>query len=314
MPMIIPDLIIESVIRDGFQNARRNEEVIDDVFGNLSRAFAEKKYGDKEINKIKSLVQNNEVSIVHSFNLVDANMPCVSIQLLNDLEDERRAHLGDQIGFNDIPFADQTVTVIVSSFTPTAYDLVTGLVTVPDGVNLSQVYANLLFVDNAGVEHQIIGGIDNTVGQKKFAVAKQSEVTIGIGCEIKTSINFSRYKQKGNVEKAQILMGVHSKDPLITRYIYTLVKYFLLSRKKDLISRDFQLSTYNGSDFSRNMEYKGDAVFSRYLTVSGMLQHDWRSDLVELVDSIEIEVKVPADKYGNAALNLQNQTVKTNKD
>lgn len=315
MSFVLPDLVIESIIRDGMQNARRlPDDVITDVFGNLTRSFADKKYGQKEIDKIKSLVEEKEVSIVHSYNLVNVSIPCISIQLINDTEDERRAHMGDQVAFYEVPFADQSVTVIVSSFEALTYDVNTGIVTVDDTVNLSQVYANLLFIDQAGVEHQILGGIDNTAGQKKFAIEKQGEVTLGVGCEIKTSINFNRYKTKGNIEKINILLGIHTPDPLITKYLYTLVKYFLLSRKKDLISRDLQLSTYSGSDFTRNMEYKADAVFSRYITVTGFVQHDWRSDLVELVDHVDVNVKVAADKYGNNALGLTNQTVKTTKD
>jgi hypothetical protein len=314
MPFVLPEITIESILRDGFKNARRNsDDVIRDVFGNLTRAFADKKYGEKEINKIKKLVEDKEVSIVHSFNMVQAEIPCISIQLVSDTEDERKAHLGDHVGFYDMPFVDQSKSVIVSSFETLSYDQTTGIVTVPDSVNLAPVYANLLFVDQAGLEFQILGGIDNTPGQKKFAIQKQAEVVVGISCEIKTSINFDRYQTRGNVEKVNILLGIHTQDPLLTKYVYTLVKYFLLSRKKDLINRDIQLSTYTGSDFTRNGEYAADAVYSRYLTVNGMVQHDWRSDLVELVDSVEVNVKVPADKFGNKALELENQTVKVNK-
>lgn len=314
MSFVLPELVIEACLRDGFQNARNNEEVIEDVFGNLTRSFADKKYGQAEIDKIKALVQNKEVSIIHSFNLVDANIPCVSIQLIKDTEDTSRTSLGDYSAMEDVPFEDQSVTVIVASFTPTAYNTLTGIVTLPDAVNLSAVYANLLFVDQAGVEHTILGGIDNTVGSKKFAIATNSDVTLGVGCEIKTSINFTRYMAKGNVERVSILLGIHTKDALTTKYVYTLVKYFLLSRKKDLITRDMQLATYDGSDFNRNMEYRGDLVYSRYITVSGMVQHDWRAELVELVDNVNVQILVPADKYGNAALNLDDQTVKLNKE
>lgn len=318
MPFVLPELVIESVIRDGFTNARKNSEaVISDVFGNLTRAFAEKKYGEREIAKIQKLVEEKEVSVVHAFSMVQANLPCISIQLLGDNEDESKASIGDHAGFYDVPMTDPdelAALVIVESFQPTAYNTNTGAVSVPDEVDLSLVYANLVFVDSVGVEHTILGGIDNTPGRKSFMVAKSVEVSLAPGAEIKSSINFKRYETRSNVERVQILIGIHTGDPLTTKYLYTLVKYFILSRKKDVIRRDFQLASYNGSDFHRNMEYKGDSIYSRNITITGMLQHDWRSDLVDLVDQVIIKVKVPADKYGNEALDREDQTVQVNKD
>lgn len=314
MPLVIPDLIIESIIRDGLENARRRPEVIDDVFGNLTRAFASKKYGASEIEKIKNLMVNKEVAVVHAFHMVEANAPCISIQLMSDIEDTQKAYLADFIGVTDVSYEDPADSVIVEGVTIEAYDPITGKVSINDSTNLSNVYANLLLVDSNGEEFPILGGIVNDAGAKTVYIAKNAEIAVGTGAEIKTSINFQRYMSRSNTAKVQLLLGIHTKDPLTTKYLYTLVNYFLLSRKKDLITRDFQLATYSGSDFQRNMQYRGDAVFDRFLTVSGMVQHDWRSDLVELVDSVNVSVKVEADEFGNSALNLENLTVKTTKE
>lgn len=312
MSFKLPDLIIESILRDGFANARRDETIIDDVFCDLSMPFASKKYGEKEINKIKDMIRNKEVSIVHSFNLVNANMPCISIQMSDDRENPDRSHMGDMIHYSTIPFNTPEkiqATIFVESFTPVSYDTNTGKVVVDPPVSLATVHTNLIFVDGAGVEHTIVGGISNEPGDKYFFIGKSEEVSLDPGAEIKTSIDYDIYERHGNIEETQLILGIHSKDALLTKYLYTLVKYFTLSRKRDLTTRGFQLNTYSGSDFHRNTEYAGDVVFSRFFNVTGILQHSWRSDKVQLVDNIEVKVLVPIDRLTNDDLDREDQTV-----
>ena len=74
----------------------------------------------------------------------------------------------------------------------------------------------------------------------------------------------------------QIMLGVHTKDALITKYLYTIVKYILLSKKEDLINRCLINMSYSGSDFTRNLQYKGDIIFDRFLTVSGRIEDNWK--------------------------------------
>ena len=317
MPFVLPDLVIESVLRDGFENARNNEAVVDDVFANLTRAFASSKYGQAELEKIKNLVQNREVSIIHSFNLAQTKMPTISIQLAEDTEDEEQARMSDLLSYESRPFTDPTRIanlVVVGSFTPLAYDSSTGEVKVPDSVDLSQVHANLLFVDSASVEHPIIGIIDNTIGNKRFFIDKGATVGLGAGAEIKSSIDFDQVKIKGNREDTALILGIHSKNALITKYLYILVKYFLLSRKDDICSRGLELSTYSGSDFTRNMEYGGDVIYSRYITIKGAVENEWDHSKVALIDNVEVTLLVEKDELGNEALDLTNSTVQVTED
>jgi hypothetical protein len=313
MSFKLPDLIVESIIRDGLNNARRDETVIDDVFCDLTLPYASKKYGEAEVEKIKEIIRKKEVSIVHSFNLVNSTMPCISIQMTDDQEDEKSASMGSYV--HNVTKAFTTPEqlaklVIVGSFTPSAYQPNSGIVTVPDSVNLASVYANLLFVDSAGTKHQILGGVVNETGAKQFIISKNADVALGAGAEIKSSIDYELFQKRGNVERTQIILGVHTQDALLTKYLYVLIKYFILSRRSDLITRGFQLSTYQGSDFSRNMEYQGDVIYTRFFHLTGMVMHQWRSDKVQLIDSVEVQVQVAKDRLGNEALKLTDSTIK----
>ncbi len=313
MSFKLPDLIIESIIRDGLNNARRDETVIDDIFADLTLPFASKKYGDAEINKIKEIIQKKEVSIVHAFNLVNAAIPCISIQLADDTEDTERAAMGNYVHNTVKAFTTPeqlAKLVIVNSFTPTAYNPLTGVVSVPDTANLAPVYANLLFVDGVGTIHPILGGIINEAGGKQFIIGKQADVSLGAGAEVKSSIDYELFLRRGNVEKTQIIIGVHTGEALLTKYLYTLIKYFVLARRSDMLARGFTLSTYSGSDFTRNMEYVGDVIYTRFLQLHGTVLHQWRSDKVQLIDSVDVQVKVAKDRLGNEALKLTDSTIK----
>ncbi len=93
------------------------------------------------------------------------------------------------------------------------------------------------------------------------------------------------------------------------KYLYTLVKYVLLSRKRDLISRGLILATFQGSDFTRNMEMQGDITYSRFLTISGKVQDYWRGDQVALIDNVEVTVLVDKDELDSEDLELDELSV-----
>lgn len=308
----LPDLILETVLRAGLKNARLNPAVIDDVFSDLTATYAEKKYGESEINKIKKMVQNKEVSIVHSFNLTQSTLPCISIQLTDDREDPARSHMGDFTSYQSQLFTDPVqiaATVYVSNIQPTAFNPLTGVVSIPDSVDLSSIYPNLVYIDSAGNEHVITGGINNAIGHKQFAVDNEGVVALGSGGQILTTINYEVFQTHGNIETSQLILGIHTKDSLLTKYLYILVKYIILSRKISLTRRGFQLTSYSGSDFHRNAEYGGDVVYTRFFNVSGLLQHSWKSFQEKLVDNVQVQVQVAQDRLTNEQLNLENQTV-----
>ena len=312
MPFRMPELIIESIIRDGMENARRDLTIIDDVFSDLTTSYAQRKYGQKEIDKIKSLITNKEVSIVHAFNLVHANLPCISIQLADDREDEAKAYLGNYVGTQSTQFTDPedlAALIVVDTFTPTSYNPKTGVLKVPDSVNLAQVHTNLLFTDASGNEFSIIGGIINSNGAKQIILEKNLDVSLSAGAVIKSSIDYVKYKIDGNNESVQLILGIHTKEPLLTKYLFTLVKYFTLSRRYDLIARGMNLNSYTSSDFSRDMQYGADSVFTRFFHLNGLVNHSWRHDKVELIDNVEVNVKIPKDKLGTEELNLEDQTI-----
>jgi hypothetical protein len=295
------DLITESVIRDGIENLLNNlDEQLTDIFGEFLAAYLSTKYGQEEINRLKEYLKNTPISVVFAFADVDANMPCVSINLISDTEDTSKAGLSD---FADELDEDIEPQLIVPSFAIDSYDALSGKITCTvANPNLAAVRVNNLFVDADGGEFKILGPIYNVTGNKSFYIAKSQTVNITSG-HIQSIIDFSRTNIKYSPSNEQLLLGIHSENASLTKWLYHIIKYILLSRKADLMARGADLSTYSGSDFQMDLPLLPDRVRSRFLTVSALLEHSWRAEEVTLIDSVaqdansKVRIERKADEF-----------------
>lgn len=289
---IIPELIIESLIRDGLQNVKNNPAIIDDIFAQLTRNYSSRKYGEAEITKIKAFIQK-EVAVVFSYHQVDQKPITISIMVGSDVESRPRAHLGDHYSEETEQITDEDELQAlhrVDNLIVTSYDPLTGKVSVDDSADLSEVYRNMIYVDSAQNEFPILTGINNLPGEKSFFIMKQAEVDISDDTGyIRSSLDYKQFEVKGVTGDVSLVLGVHTKDALTTKYMYILLKYFILSRKKDMIKRGLYVSSYSGSDFNRDSQFVGDQVYTRFLTITGKVDDTWQSDQVVLIDNIEID-------------------------
>lgn len=308
----LPDLVVESILREGFAILRKHPEIINDIFESLVQDYSQNKYGEKELQRIKDMIAKKDWSFVHSFGEVDSNLPCVSIQLGSESEAKEVAHLEDYENSvtEEITDPEELAALVkVSNIQPDSYDPLSGTIYVPNSVNLSEVYPNLVYQDASGEKFTIIGGIDDTNGSKQFVVEPGSDVDIlGVG-QIQSSIDYKQYERRGVHSEVQILLGMHTKDPLATKYMYLLVKYILIARKKTLIARNFINSSFQGSDFTRNLKYEGDMVFTRFLTLSGKLQDSFTAEQAAIFDNVKVITKVPIDVATTEDLDKEESTI-----
>ena len=152
MSFNMPELILESIIRDGIQNVRADKTIIDDIFAQLTRSYASRKYGTTEINKIKALI-DKEIAVLYSYHQVDAKVPCFSIMIGVDDEFRPRAHLGDHYDEVTEDIADPVELEAlhrVDDIVVLSYDDKTGKILVDDSTDLSQIYRGMIFVDAGG--------------------------------------------------------------------------------------------------------------------------------------------------------------------
>lgn len=291
MGINLPDLIVECTIRDGIEYLKQNPGRIDDIFSELTRLYAARKYGSAEIAKIKTMLATKTIAVVHSFHEAAAKSPCFSIQLGTEAEAKDRAHLGDfEADVREEMTEEELEPFIkIEDLTPDSYDPLTGKVSVDDSYDLSLIHAAYIFVDADENEFELQPGISNVDGNKFFFLQKNQDPDISGPGLIKSFIHETQHEEKGESSAVHLLIGVHAKDALLTKYLYAILKYIMFSRKDDLIRRGLVNSSFQGSDFTRDLKYEGDMVFTRFFTLSGQVDDTWRSDDVPLIDNVEID-------------------------
>lgn len=300
MPFILPEMVVESILRDSLTACRNsldteNDQILD-VFGELLAPHLSKSYGEAEINKIKELIKIPNLKplrIVHGYSLDDLKLPLISLNLASDQEVERLASLSDLKGSTDSSTAP---VVFVGTMSADSYDSLTGMVIVntanPD---LSAIRVGNVFVDGSGNEFPIVGAITNESGDKRFAIKKGVVGLNLVGCQIVSSLKFKRTETKAIRTAESVLINILTEDALTTKYLYILIKYFLNARRMDFLSRGMDLVTFSGSDFGRQERLPAN-VFVRSITVrSNCVEHSWDSGSVPLLDSINPIVQVSQD-------------------
>src|SRR6185436_5351187 len=145
----------------------------------------------------------------------------------------------------DITDPDELEALIkVPDLIPTAYDEVTGKLSVDDSVDLSGVHAGYIYVDGDGNEFDVARGISDEEGNKFFFINRFETPNITDPGEIKSFLAYTQHEEKGDSSAVNILIGVHAKDALLTKYLYVILKYIMKSRKRDLIKRGLVNSSF----------------------------------------------------------------------
>lgn len=291
--MQIPDLIIESVIRDGIENIKAKPEMLDDIFGVLTSNYAERKYGASEITKIKEILtgtNKDTISVVHSMHDATSRVPCYSIQLGDDTENKQYLEDHEEEICVPLDATELASLVKIPSIQPLTYTASSGKLTCDDTPDLSLLATNYIFEDASGVEHQIQSGISNVDGNKFFYITKNATVDLTGPGLVKSFLTEKVQTIKSVHMQVTMVIGVHAESALMTKYLYVLLKNILLSRKADLISRCFDNMVISGSDFTRDTSYQGDRVFTRFLTIKGLVADSWNADQMDLIDQINVDV------------------------
>jgi len=299
MAFIMTELVTESILRDGFtdmvESIGRENDQIEDIFAELKAPYLNNKYGEKEIKRIKEMVKDG-IRIVHGYGLNEVDLPLISINITNNNEMEQYAGMDDFADEIDTPI-DQSV--IVDTFTADSGNTSTGVIKMnAANPNLALVRVGNVFVDGDGAEFVITGGISNEVGDKRVGV---NPTTFGalnpVDCRIVSALANERRTVRQVHDSENVLLSIMSKEPLITKYIYTMVKYILVTRKYDMALRCTQLPTFDGTDFHRT-EWMPDGVWARFINLKfKLVGHSWNAEKVNLIDSVGGAIKVIRDEF-----------------
>lgn len=285
----LSEFALESIIRQGLEEFKVDIDMrLDDVFGRLRLPDIMAKYGNNEIKKIKEIIMRTPINIVQAqTQLENMKMPAISIHLLGDTESEKNASINDYDGESQTPINPE---VIVPIFTITSYDSATGLATVSDSVDLSQVYENRFLKDGLGQSYQILDPISNINGEKSFSIAKNITGLELTNCTIVSAVNVKVHQIDYIPTDENIMIGIHAENALLSKYLYAIIRYILYRKKAAFHEYQLELSKYNGSDWALVQVFTPEGCHSRWITAQFIAYNYWRGDEKFVVDAINPNV------------------------
>ena len=246
--LALAEFAIESILREGLTDMKSDTDMrLDDIFGRLRLPDISVKYGDNEIAKIKEVIMRTPIHIYQAqTNLSNIEMPGISIHLLADTESENKAGINDYEGEASTPI---NPAVIVDLFTPSSYDSATGKLTIDDSVDLSQVYPNQYFRDGIGQLFQI-SDLSDINGDKYLIINTDAIGIILANSKVVSGITEKIHQVDYTPADENIMIGIHTENSLLTKYLYYIVRYLLWSKRVRFQQYNLELSKYNGSDFA----------------------------------------------------------------
>lgn len=286
MSFVLSELIIEQTIREGLTDLQNNIDIaMGDLFGNLNSDLLDNKYAE-DYDKIKKILLYNQIHVLHAFPMADTELPSFSIHLQSDTEEIAQDVLGDFAEEENIAIEPE---LIVSSFNFDSYDADSAIAYVPDAVDLSNVYKNRWVVLPDNAEIQILE-VSNEVGNKFLKLNTDSESIVLTGAKIVSAVNTRIFRQHEIPSREKIMVGVHSQNSLLTKYLYHILKYVLYKGWERFESKNIQLQTFEGSDFMMNQEMLPVQVFSRFLSMNFVARNSWRHKELVVLDSLGNDV------------------------
>jgi hypothetical protein len=201
-------------------------------------------------------------------------------------------------------FAEEVTTVLTSAettvyttFTPTSYDATTGILRVPDGADLSSVSTNMVFVDTAGTQFAIIGGLDDTAGSKMMNIDVAQTPAIAGVCQILSNLDISRTVVNMIAVNENLQIGLHTESPWTTKILYHVITYIFQARRDTFIRRGIELTSFSSSDFVREPQFLPENSFSRFITLNGITRLYYTAKAATLASDIQPGVLVQKDTW-----------------
>ena len=95
---ILAEIALQRVLQTGIKNLKQNPDVIDDIFATYCQDELDSDFGSDYIAKIRNWFTETKVPVLLAWSLNPERIPCVSIHLSSDIEDEGKAALDDFFG------------------------------------------------------------------------------------------------------------------------------------------------------------------------------------------------------------------------
>ena len=285
------DLELQSIIQLGFDTIREDPTLLDKIFAHLNEPHLATKFGDKEIDKIKQWIDENDVPVVLAWALQAAKAPQISIHLSQSQEDVENAFIGDHSGFTR---EGQIQRTIIEEFVPLSLDVPNNTITVPSTTDLTLARPAHILVDGkqpVGEQYEIVDIRGNEIEFNLLGAAFEPRKA-----KIVSFINEKVLRRGEAYFRENIDIGLHGHgDQNTVLWMYSIVRWTLLRFRPELENRCMDISTFAASDFKKDNQYLGENIFTRWIRFTARTRVTWDEDPQPQIDTIIATVEVPED-------------------
>jgi hypothetical protein len=274
--MVPSDVLIRTAIIAGLDDLRRNTFLLDYVFNWFDNDdLTNELYGRGEKQRAKEWFINTNIEVSMNYRADDPKFPLISIGLQSSSED--LSTLGD-VNYDtmeDVPADEVSVSpnLILGPFTPSAYDPVTGNVSLPAGMNTSSVFLNQILYNPRKAEgFTILDILDSQTFRIQTGVHTNftDALVLPIDTFYVAKLESCLFKQTFSIKC--FVQG----DPVKLLYLHSLLDFILLRYKEQYLEgRGFDRSIISSGPVYQYRDMGVEMTFARDVTLTGYCRQYW---------------------------------------
>lgn len=101
MSFVMPEIVIQKVLAHGIKELRKNKTEFYDLFCQFKQDELNEDYGPVYLDELWKWFSTTKIPVVKAWSFNAQVIPCISVHLANETEDEAKAAMGDMAGIFD---------------------------------------------------------------------------------------------------------------------------------------------------------------------------------------------------------------------
>jgi len=289
------DALLKTILEESLQDVKNNLWLVEYILEDFTQnKFLRTKFGQKQIAAAKEFFLNNNVNVQLQFSKDKEKFPAIFLTMGSSNEFQENRTMGD-VGERNIILQPSQVGLkipyVVPPFIPTSFDVATGTIGVPEGIDLMPVSPGMVVLNP-----------ENGNGYPVISINGQS-IMVQAGIELDASqlgvVPQYRYFQSRlgrSFFEETWAMTIATNDPQTLLWLHSLVVYTLLRYREFFEHNGFLETKLNSTDiFTPEFSNAGgEEIYCRQVTMSGRVVQSWIRGLHKKIESVLIRDINPA--------------------
>ena len=98
MSFVMPEIVVQKVLEHGIKELRKDKKAFYDLFCQFTQDELADDYGQKYLDDVWKWFSTTKIPVVKAWSFNAQVIPCISVHLANETEDEGKAAVGDFAG------------------------------------------------------------------------------------------------------------------------------------------------------------------------------------------------------------------------